>query len=83
VGESTSQQGVQEGYGYLWWLNTAQRWPGAPAGSYSAQGAGSNTIWVDPEHDLVVVWRWHRGRLEDGGDAQAELYRRVIAAVRE
>ena len=58
------------------------RWPGAPRTSFSAQGAGNNTIWIDPEHDLVVVWRWHRSRLEGGGNPQAELYRRILAAVK-
>ncbi len=78
VREATSQQGVSPGYGYLWWLNSAAKpaWASAPATSYSAQGAGSNTIWIDPEHDLVVVWRWHRG-----GDAQAEFYKRIIEAI--
>jgi hypothetical protein len=32
--------------------------PFAPESSYSARGAGSNVIWIDPEHDLVVVVRW-------------------------
>jgi hypothetical protein len=39
-----------------------------------ALGFGSNTIWIDPEHDLVVVWRWHRG-------TGNEFFRRLIAAV--
>ena len=30
----------------------------APESSYSARGAGSNVIWIDPEHDLVTVVRW-------------------------
>lgn len=79
VREATSQKGVNPGYGYLWWLNSATKpaWAAAPATSYSAQGAGSNTIWIDPEHDLVVVWRWHRG-----GDAQAEFYKRIIEAIK-
>lgn len=46
-------------YGFLWWLNTG---PGAnpalPASSFSAMGAGSNVIWIDPERDVVVVVRW-------------------------
>jgi len=64
-------------YGYLWWLNTQQRqWPGAPAASFAAIGNGSNTIWVDPEHDIVIVWRWH-----SGGPAMDGLIRRVLAAV--
>jgi CubicO group peptidase (beta-lactamase class C family) len=43
-------------YGYLWWLNTGQRnYPGLPKTAYGARGAGSNTITILPEQDLVVV----------------------------
>ena len=46
-------------YGLLWWLNTGrQQLPSAPESSYAAKGAGSNLIWIDPEHDLVTVVRW-------------------------
>jgi CubicO group peptidase (beta-lactamase class C family) len=46
-------------YGLLWWLNTGRRQlPSAPESSYAARGAGSNVIWIDPEHDLVTVVRW-------------------------
>lgn len=63
-------------YGYLWWLNTERKaWPDAPASSFAARGFGSNTIWIDPEHDLVVVWRWHQG-------SGNELYKRLIAAIK-
>lgn len=63
-------------YGFLWWLNTRQKqWPSAPVSSFAAIGYGSNTIWVDPGHDVVVVWRWHQG----GGD---ELFKRVLAAIK-
>ncbi len=64
-------------YGYLWWLNTQRKqWPSAPASSYAALGNGSNTIWVDPDHDLVLVWHWHRGSL-DG------MIEKLLAAVKE
>jgi CubicO group peptidase (beta-lactamase class C family) len=54
-------------YGYLWWLNTKRKqWPSAPASSYAAIGNGSNTIWIDPDHDIVLVWHWHRGNAMDG-----------------
>ena len=50
---------INPGYGLLWWLNTGHRQvPGAPESSYAARGAGSNVIWIDPDHDLVVVIRW-------------------------
>jgi CubicO group peptidase (beta-lactamase class C family) len=46
-------------YGLLWWLNTGRiPTPSAPASSFFARGAGSNVIWIDPEHGLVVVVRW-------------------------
>ena len=63
-------------YGYLWWLNTQRKaWPDVPASSFAARGFGSNTIWIDPEHDLVVVWRWHQG-------SGNEFYKRIIAAIK-
>jgi hypothetical protein len=31
---------------------------------------------VSPEHDLVIVWRWHAGN-------PAEFAKRVIAAIRQ
>lgn len=67
--------GSRPDYGYLWWLNTKDSWPAAPKSSFAAIGAGNNTIWIDPEHDLVVVWRWHKQ------DAQAEFYKRILAAI--
>ncbi len=64
-------------YGYLWWLNTKrQHWPSAPASSFAALGNGSNTIWIDPEHDIVFVWHWHQGSM-DG------MIQRILVAVTE
>ncbi len=77
VQQATARGPVSPDYGYLWWLNTEQKaWPDAPASSYAALGAGQNTIWVDPVHDIVVVWRWHNGNPN-------ELIKRVLAAVKD
>ena len=63
-------------YGYLFWLNTqGKNYPGLPANVYGARGAGSNTVTMSPDHDLVVVWRWHAGN-------EAEFVKRVIAAIK-
>jgi CubicO group peptidase (beta-lactamase class C family) len=63
-------------YGYLWWLNTqGKNYPGLPATAYGARGAGSNTITILPDQDLVVVWRWHAGN-------EAEFVKRVVAAIK-
>jgi CubicO group peptidase (beta-lactamase class C family) len=65
------------GYGYMWWVNTDGKiWPHAPHSSFAARGAGSGIIWVDPEHDLVLVLRWFDW---DKGD---EILRDLIAAVK-
>jgi CubicO group peptidase (beta-lactamase class C family) len=61
-------------YGYLWWLNTKAGQKTLPANSFEARGAGSNTIFVSPDHDLVVVWRWHGGGKED-------FFRQVIESI--
>ncbi|QJW89210.1 serine hydrolase [Spirosoma taeanense] len=80
VKQATTRGPVGPSYGYLWWLNTPdpstgrKPWPDAPASSFAALGAGQNTIWIDPEHDIVIVWRWHNGNPND-------LIKRVLAAV--
>ncbi len=67
---------VNPQYGLLWWLNTGRaQLPSAPESSYAARGAGSNVIWIDPEHDLVVVLRWIDKPCVDG------VVRRVLEAV--
>jgi len=46
-------------YGFFWWLNTGQSFvPAAPESSFFGLGVGTNILWVDPEHDMVVVARW-------------------------
>lgn len=57
----------------MWWLNTKGVSKGVPTTSYQAQGGGSNTIFIDPDHDLVIVWRWHAG---------GDFFSRVVASIR-
>jgi CubicO group peptidase (beta-lactamase class C family) len=71
---------VNTGYGYMnWFLNTdGKRLPSAPVSSvYHAGGVGDavHIIWVDPDHDLVVVVRWLQSPELD------PFLKRVIAAV--
>ncbi|MDX6269257.1 MAG: hypothetical protein QOD28_480 [Acidobacteriota bacterium] len=76
VREATAPGKVKADYGYLWWLNTGRKaWPDAPETSYAALGYGSNTIWIDPEHDLIIVWRWHQANPN-------ELIKRVLASIK-
>jgi CubicO group peptidase (beta-lactamase class C family) len=61
-------------YGFLWWLNTKGGAKTLPTNSFQAQGAGSNTIFVSPDHDLVIVWRWH-------GQGKEAFFKQVIDAI--
>ena len=61
-------------YGFLWWLNTTgKEWPGSPAAAFEARGNGGNIIFVDPTHDLVVVWRW--------SNQSAQGFKRIVEAI--
>ncbi len=47
-------------YGFNWWANGIKadgrrKWPGAPAGTYSASGYNNNDMFVIPEWNMVIV----------------------------
>ncbi|HLH39146.1 MAG TPA: serine hydrolase [Bryobacteraceae bacterium] len=75
--EATTPSAHGPDYGYLWWLNTRQKqWPSGPASSFAAVGNGGNLVWIDPEHDIVLVWHWHEpGKAVDG------MIQRIVASV--
>lgn len=56
------------GYGYMnWFLNTDKKLlPSAPPSAWVHIGNGTNMIYCDPEHDLVVVARWIENKEMDG-----------------
>jgi CubicO group peptidase (beta-lactamase class C family) len=59
-----------------WFLNTGRNlWPIAPATAFAHLGNGTNLVYVDPEHDLVVVARWIENGAIDG------FLQRVLGAV--
>lgn len=55
-------------YGYLWWLDSKKK-------TFAAVGNGSNTVWIDPQHDIVFVWRWFNNDARDG------TLERIVSAV--
>jgi CubicO group peptidase (beta-lactamase class C family) len=77
IGLARTPTGPQPTYGFMnWFLNTERKLlPSAPATAFYHAGAGANIIYVDPEHDLVVVVRWIDSQALDG------LVSRVLAAI--
>ena len=74
--QATTPTPAQPTYGYMnFFLNTNQTLlPSAPASSYYHLGNGTNMIYVDTEHDLILVARWIDNKALDG------LVKRVLAA---
>jgi hypothetical protein len=65
ISESWIQQSLtpttaEPTYGFMnYFLNTDRKFlPSAPASAFAHEGNGTNIIYVDPEHQLVVVARW-------------------------
>lgn len=75
---ATTPTGARPGYGFMnFFLNTDREMlPSGPESAFAHLGAGTNMVYVDPEHDLVVVARWIDREALDG------LIQRVLAAVR-
>ena len=66
INEATTPGDVEPTYGFMWWLNPDHLlFPSLPTNSFAARGAGSNIIWISPDHDLVVVLRWVDGESMD------------------
>jgi hypothetical protein len=68
IGRALTPTPVQTDYGFMnYYLNIDQkRLPSAPPSAYMHLGNGNNIIYVDPDHDLVIVLRWVTGRSIDG-----------------
>jgi CubicO group peptidase (beta-lactamase class C family) len=75
--QATTPTGAQPTYGFMnFFLNTERKYlPSAPAAAFAHVGNGTNVIYVDPEHDLVVVARWIENGAVDG------FIGRVLASV--
>ena len=60
IAQATTPTKPNPGYGYMnWFLNTdGKLFPSAPKTAFAHIGNGRNIIYVDPEHDLVIVARW-------------------------
>lgn len=66
-------------YGFMnYFLNTDQElYPSAPPTAFAHIGAGTNMVYVDEQHDLIIVARWiNRNALD-------EFIKRVLASIKK
>lgn len=75
MAESTTPSRGFAGYGYFWWLNAR--------GAYEAMGVFGQSIYVDPEHRVVIAQHSARPEADREGDwmLQDAVYAALVKAV--
>jgi CubicO group peptidase (beta-lactamase class C family) len=78
IEKSATPTKANKGYGYMnYFLNTDKNYlPAAPASAFVHVGNGTNIIYVDRDHQLVMVVRW----IEN--NAINELVKKVLNSIR-
>jgi hypothetical protein len=68
IKQATTPTACKTDYGYMnFFLNTDKKaMPSAPLSSFHHVGNGTNMVYVDPEHELVMVVRWIDNKALDG-----------------
>jgi CubicO group peptidase (beta-lactamase class C family) len=68
IKQAKTPTAAQPTYGFMnWFLNTDKKlYPSAPVTAFAHVGNGTNIIYIDPEHDLVIVARWIENNAIDG-----------------
>jgi CubicO group peptidase (beta-lactamase class C family) len=79
IQQSLTPTTAQPTYGYMnFFLNTDKKYlPSAPASAFVHVGNGTNIIYVDTEHDLVMVVRWIENKDVDG------MVKKVLEALKQ
>lgn len=79
IAQALTPTPAQPTYGYMnYFLNTDKKYlPSAPETAFAHIGNGTNMIYVDREHDLVLVARWIENNALDG------LVKRVLEAMNQ
>ncbi|HEX7904618.1 MAG TPA: serine hydrolase [Chitinophagaceae bacterium] len=78
INQATTPTPAKQDYGYMnFFLNTDKKMlPAAPATAFVHIGNGTNMIYVDAEHDIVMVVRW----IEN--NAMAEMVKKMLDALK-
>ncbi len=68
IAQATTPTTAQPTYGYMnFFLNPNHKFlPSAPTTAFVHIGNGTNMVYVDPEHELVMVVRWLDNKAMDG-----------------
>ena len=78
IAQARTAGSAKADYGYAnWFLNPGRKaLPAAPETAVTFQGAGRNIIYIDQQHDLLIVARWIAN-----GDELNQLVAQILAAL--
>lgn len=82
VAQATApSQQMNPSYGYLWWNNTTDKWPGVPKDAYAALGRFDNDMLIVPSLDLIAIRQIGEDTESNRQVNIGELWRLVVEAV--
>lgn len=61
ITQATAPSPANANYGFMWWLNKDKKnsnFSNLSENAYYASGFGGNHIFIEPDHNLVIVVRW-------------------------
>lgn len=61
ITQATAPSPANANYGFMWWLNKNKKnsnFSNLSENAYYASGFGGNHIFIEPDHNLVIVVRW-------------------------
>jgi hypothetical protein len=69
----TAPSPLNPDFGWLWWLNGAERVPAAPTSMFFGAGARGQFCFVLPDHDMVIATMGFGTETLSAADAWNEL----------
>jgi CubicO group peptidase (beta-lactamase class C family) len=76
-----SSQSINKGYGFLWWNNVENAWPGVPRDAFAAQGKFDNDMLIVPSLDLILIRQIGEDPQPNRKVNKAEMFRLAAEAV--
>ena len=84
VAEATAaSQELNKRYGFLWWNNHGDAWPGVPADAYAAMGKFDNDMLIVPSMDMIVIRQVGDDTAANRQIKIGELFALAVASVKD
>lgn len=76
-------QTMTPNYGFLWWNNSTNLWPGVPSDAFAAMGKFDNDMLIVPSLDLILIRQIGEDPEPNRKINKLELFKLVVEAVQQ